>query len=182
MRDGTRSEADWDTQSIASTQMLEPKFDADGDRPDHLDVNSYLQNGPMAQSSVSLGYPQSGHPAGYVQPHESTDYLLNRSGTEGDLGEDWHPQQVGRQGSTRHRTGPSDQSIAMAPLLARDNSEWGRTADAGRALPYPPTSYASPPPGYATAPLSRSSSQQSRRSSEGHAPLSHQQSWTARDR
>ncbi len=181
MRDGTRSEADWDTQSIASTQMLESKSDIGPSEP--LDVHGYLQNGPMVQSSVGFEYPQAGHPTAYVQPNESTDHLLNRSDMDGDLGEDWRQQQSGRQELPRHRTGRSDQqSIAMAPLLARDDSSWARATEPGHAQPYPPTSYTSPPPGYASAPLSRTSSQQSRESSEGHVPLTHQQSWTSRAR
>ncbi len=175
-KDGVRTDGDWDTQSIASTQILEGK--GTHSPQDSLDVQAYLHQGPVAASSTTLG--------AYGQPNQSTDCLLRRQDADmditlgDDIGDSFRDHYASQRGN---RTSRLDDPITTAPLLAREDSAWSRHAEPARGLPYPPTSFASPP-GYAPAMLARTlsqQSQQSQQSEEGRQPLGHQQHWHGRD-
>jgi hypothetical protein len=177
MRDGTRSEADWDTQSISSTQILDGKSTIGG-RPSSFEIDSYLDRGPVATRPSS---PQ----LDYVQPHESTDYLLHRPAGDADIGDDWrYPQRMVNTGYANHRQRPSDEPIALTPLLDRDDSAWEQPSEHLMDAAYPPSSRPSPPPGYATPPrLARMITDDSQTSVQGRPPMSNRQpSWDSRER
>lgn len=170
-KDDLRNEATWETQSIASTQMLEGKSEFGSTRGGSPDIHAYLEHGTMHRQNSDAGF-------GDV-PLESSDNLLatNYPGYPMDN----RPQ---RQSSVAryNQRAVADDHIAVAPLLERQESNWSQrdqqsNYDARSAYdnqtpyeaPYPPTSFNFRPNGYTPPPMSRTDSQTSLDSRDGRA-------------
>lgn len=134
-KDETRTEADWDSKSVASTDMLGGKSEAGYGSPD---VQGYLGRHQANASNASFGYAPD--------TFGSSDNLVGSAA---------YPGQIHQPGVNRNyaRGNGSEDPIAHAPLLARADSDWGRQGPEAYQLEssYPPT-YASPPRGYSPAP------------------------------
>ncbi|KAJ9100894.1 hypothetical protein QFC20_005383 [Naganishia adeliensis] len=169
-KDDLRNEANWETQSIASTQMLEGKSEF-GSRGGSPDIQAYLERGTMQRQNSDAGF-------GDV-PLESSDNLLASEYQNYSM--DDRPR---RQPSVAryNQRAVADDHIAVAPLLERQESNWSQrdqqsNYDARSAydnqtpyeVPYPPTSFNFPPNGYTPPPMSRTDSQASLDSRDGRA-------------
>ncbi|GHJ86379.1 hypothetical protein NliqN6_2781 [Naganishia liquefaciens] len=164
-KDDLRNEATWETQSIASTQMLDGKSEF-GSMRNSPDINAYLERGTMSRQNSQSAF-------GDV-PLESSDNLLQREYEAYVMDE--RPQ---RQPSVAryNQRAVGDDHIAVAPLLQRQESNWSNKQshyDTQSAYeqtpfdaPYPPTSFNFHPNGYAPPAMSRTGSQSSVDSRDG---------------
>ncbi|KAJ9101756.1 hypothetical protein QFC21_003095 [Naganishia friedmannii] len=171
-KDNLRNEANWDAQSIASTQMLEGKHETDSMR--HTpDIQAYLEGTTMSRQNSDAGF------FGDV-PLESSDNLLNSGYQEYQMNE--RPRRQTSVARYNQRV-VGDDHIAGAPLLERQESNWSQrdqqsAYDSQSAYenntpfeaPYPPTSFNFRPNGYTPPPMSRTDSQSSLGSRGGAAP------------
>ena len=160
-----RNEATWETQSVASTQMLDGKSEF-GSMRNSPDINAYLERGTMSRQNSQSAF-------GDV-PLESSDNLLQREYEAYVMDE--RPQ---RQPSVAryNQRAVGDDHIAVAPLLQRQESNWSNKQshyDTQSAYeqtpfdaPYPPTSFNFHPNGYAPPAMSRTGSQSSVDSRDG---------------
>lgn len=165
-KDDLRNEATWETQSIASTQMLDGKSELDhASMRNSPDINAYLERGTMSrQNSAAFG----------DVPLESSDNLLQREYEAYVMDE--RPK---RQPSVAryNQRAVADDHIAVHPLLERQDSNWSQRDQShydGQSAydqtpydaPYPPTSFNFHPNGYTPPPMSRTESQSSRGSQD----------------
>ncbi|KAJ9122705.1 hypothetical protein QFC24_004134 [Naganishia onofrii] len=171
-KDDLRNEANWETQSIASTQMLEGKHETDSMR-NTPDIQAYLEGSTMSRQNSEAGF------FGDV-PLESSDNLLTSGYQDYQMNE--RPRRQTSVARYNQRV-LGDDHIAGAPLLERQESH-GSQRDQQSAYdnqsayenntpyeaPYPPTSFNFRPNGYTPPPMSRTDSQSSLGSRGGPAP------------
>lgn len=170
--------ADWDTQSISSSRMLDGKSDIGYGGPSRSEtgtpmddkLQAYYEQGQMAQSSSDLGYPMQSLGM-YQQGQEGGQY--SPVGYNQSSGGPARKPSV-REYNPRRMTG--DDPIAVRPLLeegnesqyhlppsnpmSRQHSEYS-PSDVSAAPPYPPSSFHSPPVGYTPPGMRRQDSQAS---------------------
>lgn len=170
-KDDLRNEANWETQSIASTQMLEGKSEMASMR-NSPDIQAYMERGTtMSRQNSDAGF-------GDV-PLESSDNLLATDFQGYPMNE--RPK---RQTSVAryNQRAVGDDHIAVAPLLERQESNWSQRDQQSNydnrsaydnqtpyEVPYPPTSFNFRPNGYTPPPMSRTNSQTSLEDRDGRA-------------